>query len=115
MTDFFRLQSAALARSLAEMADGSLATRLRQEQAARIVSAARRLADLAAAGALRLPPIADPAVQAVTEIARHWDATAITALEYAETLPEAAIERLLRAAPAWAAAAQPGTPARLAA
>jgi hypothetical protein len=30
----------------------------------------------------------------------------VTALEYAETLPEAALDRLLRAAPAWAAAAR---------
>jgi hypothetical protein len=42
----------------------------------------------------------------VAEILRHWDCGAVTALEYAETLPEAALDRLLRAAPAWAAAAR---------
>lgn len=115
MTEDTRQQSAVLARSLAEMADGSLAARIRLEQAARVITAARRASILAATGALRLPSLADSAVQAVTEIARHWDSAAVTALEYAETLPEAALERLLRAAPAWAAAFQPGTPTRLAA
>ncbi|HWT09052.1 MAG TPA: hypothetical protein VN329_07795 [Roseomonas sp.] len=116
MTDSTRQQTAALSRSLAEMAEGGLAARIRLEQAARVVATARRAADLAAAGALRLPGTADPAVQAVTEIARHWDATAITAFEYVETLPEAVVERLLRAAPAWAAAFRPATaPDRLAA
>jgi hypothetical protein len=41
----------------------------------------------------------------VAEILRHWDPKAVTALEYAETLPDSALDRLLRAAPAWAAAA----------
>ncbi|MBR0652327.1 hypothetical protein GXW78_21905 [Roseomonas terrae] len=115
MIDSTRLQTARLARTLAEMADGGLAARLRLEQAARVVGAARRAADLAAVGALRLPGSGHPAVQAVTEIARHWDASAVTALEYAETLPEAALERLLRAAPAWAAAFSAATPFRRAA
>jgi len=104
MTMSTRMQTAALARALAEMAEGGLAARIRLEQAARVIVTARRAAELAAVGALRLPPVSDPSVQAVNEIARHWDATAVTALEYAETLPEAALERLLRAAPAWAAA-----------
>lgn len=111
-----RTQTAALARALAEMAEGGLAARIRLEQAARVIVTARRAAELAAAGELRLPSVSDPAVQAVTEIARHWDAGAVTAFEYAETLPEAALERLLRAAPAWAAAfAGPAAPERLAA
>ena len=98
------------------MAEGGLVARISLEQAARVVATARRAADLAAAGALRLPTTADAAVQAVTEIARHWDATAVTAFEYVETLPEAVVERLLRAAPAWAAAFRPATaPDRLAA
>ncbi len=114
MTNSTRLQSAALARSLAEMADG-LAGRIRLEQAARVITTARRAAQLEAAGALRLPEMADPAVNAVTEVARHWDASAVTAIEYAETLPEAVIERLLGAAPAWAAACRPDVTDRLAA
>jgi alkylation response protein AidB-like acyl-CoA dehydrogenase len=115
MNDSTRLQSAALARTLAEMADGSLAARIRLEQAARVIAAARRASDLAAAGALRLPNMTGAAVQAVTEIARHWDSDAVTALEYAETLPEAALERLLRAAPFWAATFGTVAPDRLAA
>jgi hypothetical protein len=113
MTDLDR-SAAALARSLADIADGALADRIRLEQAARIIVTARRAAGLAATGALALPSVADPAVKAVTEIARHWDADAVTALEYAETLPVAALERLLRAAPGWAAAFAAG-PDRLAA
>jgi hypothetical protein len=103
MTNSTRLQSVALSRSLAEMAEGGLATRIRLEQAARVIATARRASGLAAQGALRLPNLADPSVQAVNEIARHWDDAAVTAFEYAETLPEAVIERLLRAAPGWAA------------
>lgn len=114
MTDSSRTQTAILARTLAELAEGGLAERIRLEQAARVIVTARRAADLAAAGAIRLPSVADPAVQAVTEIARHWDAAAVTAFEYAETLPEAALDRLLRAAPAWAAAFS-SAPDRLAA
>lgn len=104
MTVSSRTQTAALARTLADLAGGELPERIRLEQAARVIVTARRAADLAAAGAIRLPPVTDPAVQAVTEIARHWDAAAVTAVEYAETLPEAALERLLCSAPAWAAA-----------
>jgi hypothetical protein len=115
MIESTRLQTAALARTLADMAEGDLMAHIRLEQAARVIAAARRATGLAAMGALRLPVTTDPAVQAVTEIARHWDATAVTALEYAETLPEAAIDRLLRAAPAWAAAFRATTPNRLAA
>ena len=116
MTMSNRTRTAALTRTLSDLADGSLNDRLRLEEAARIVVAARRAAALAAGGAIALPSAANPAVQAVTEIARHWDATAITAFEYVETLPEAVVERLLRAAPAWAAAFRPATaPDRLAA
>jgi hypothetical protein len=109
MNAITRIQTAALSRTLSDLADGSLADRIRLEHAARVIVAARRAAALAAAGAMTLPSLADPAVQAVTEIARHWDETAVTAFEYAEALPVAALERLLRAAPGWATAfaAQP--------
>jgi hypothetical protein len=106
MTDSSRA-AAALSRSLADMAEGSFADRIRLEQAARVVVAARRAARLAEQGAIVMPSVADPAVQAVTEIARHWDDRAVTALEYAESLPAAALDRLLRAAPGWAAAFRP--------
>jgi hypothetical protein len=102
MTDSYR--AAALGRSLAEIAEGGLSDRIRLEQAARVIVAARRAARLAQDGAIAMPSVADPAVQAVTEIARHWDDAAVTAVEYADSLPVAALERLLRAAPAWAAA-----------
>ena len=67
MTNSTRLQSAALSRSLAEMAEGGLASRIRLEQAARVVATARRAALLAGQGALFLPSLSDPSVQAVTE------------------------------------------------
>jgi hypothetical protein len=114
MTDSTQIRAAALSRVLAELAEGDLAARIRLEQAARVIVAARRATVLAAQGALRLPAGTDAAVQAVTEIARHWDDAAVTALEYADALPEAAIERLLRAAPGWAAAFS-AAPLRLAA
>ena len=59
MTDINRQRSTALSRCLAEIADGSLAARLRLEQAARVIATARRAADLAETGALRLPGGAD--------------------------------------------------------
>ncbi|WP_198378592.1 hypothetical protein [Neoroseomonas rubea] len=107
--------SNALARAIAELAEGCLDDRIRLEQAARVIVTARRAARLADAGAIALPSVTDPAVQAVTEIARHWDEAAVTALEYAEALPVAALERLLRAAPSWAAAFGPAVAPRLAA
>lgn len=103
MTVSARTQTAALARTLADLAEGSLAERIRLEQAARVIVAARRAAALVQAGALQAPPATDPSVQAVTEIARHWDEAAVTAAEYAEALPPSVLERLLRAAPRWAA------------
>jgi hypothetical protein len=83
---------------LAELADSCPLERARLEAAAHILTTARR------AAGLHLP--ASDATRAVAEILRHWDSEAVTALEYAETLPEAALDRLLRAAPAWAAAAR---------
>ena len=87
-----------LERILAELAVSCPVERARLEAAARILTAARRAAGL--------PLPSSDASRAVAEILRHWDAEAVTALEYAETLPEAALDRLLRAAPAWAAAAR---------
>lgn len=104
MTNPNRTETAALARILATLAEGDLHERMRLEQAARVIVAARRAARLGDAGAIVPPSASDSAVQAVTEIARHWDDTAVTAVEYAEGLPGVALDRLLRAAPAWAAA-----------
>lgn len=86
-----------LERMLSDLADSCPIERARLDAAARILTAARR------ASGLHLP--ASDATRAIAEILRHWDPEAVTALEYAETLPEAALDRLLRAAPAWAAAA----------
>ena len=107
MTDSNRA-AATLARSLFDIAGGNLADRMRLEQAARVIVAARRAAMLGSAGALALPATTDASVPAVTEIARHVADIAATSLEYAEPLPAAALERLLRAAPGWAAAFAPG-------
>jgi len=86
-----------LERIISELADSCPVERARLEAAARILTVARR------ADGLHLP--ASEATRAVAEILRHWEFGAVTALEYADTLPEAVLERLLRAAPAWAAAA----------
>lgn len=106
-------RTTSLKRSLAEIAEGGLPGRIRLEQAARIIVTARRIA--ASAGAGFPVPASSADARAVNEIARHWDATLLTAVEYAEGLPEAALDRLLRAAPGWAAAFQAATPHRLAA
>ncbi len=87
-----------LERILSELSDSCPVERARLEAAARVLTTARRAAGLHLA--------ASDATRAVAEILRHWDYEVVTALEYAETLPEAALDRLLRAAPAWAAAAR---------
>ena len=98
MTISYNATAQGLERILSELADSCPMERARLEAAARILTAARR------AGGLHLP--ASDATRAVAEILRHWDTEAVTAFEYAEALPEAALDRLLRAAPAWAAAAR---------
>lgn len=99
--DHARPESDRLYRELGEIAGGGRAEELRLALAGEIIALARRAAalDPGLAEAAR----SDPAGQAVREIARHWDPQATTALEYAETLPVAALDRLLRAAPGWAA------------
>jgi len=87
-----------LERILADLADSCPVERARLDAASRILTAAHRAADL------HLP--SSEATRAVAEILRHWDTEALTALEYAESLPVAVLDRLLRAAPAWAAAAR---------
>jgi hypothetical protein len=98
MTISYNATAQGLERILSELADSCPMERARLEAAAHILTTARR------AAGLHLP--ASDATRAVAEILRHWDSEAVTALEYAETLPEAALDRLLRAAPAWAAAAR---------
>ena len=98
MTISYNAAAQGLERILSELADSCPMERARLEAAAHILTTARR------AAGLHLP--ASDATRAVAEILRHWDFEVVTALEYAETLPEAALDRLLRAAPAWAAAAR---------
>jgi hypothetical protein len=98
MTISYNATAHGLERILSELADSCPLERARLEAAAHILTAARR------AAGLHLP--ASDATRAVAEILRHWDSEVVTALEYAETLPEAALDRFLRAAPAWAAAAR---------
>ena len=97
MTISYNAAAQGLEPILSELADTCPVERARLEAAARVLTAARRAAGV--------PLQSSDATRAVAEILRHWDAEAVTALEYAETLPEAALDRLLRAAPAWAAAA----------
>jgi hypothetical protein len=98
MTISYNATAHGLERILSELADYCPLERARLEAAAHILTTARRAAGLHLA--------ASDATRAVAEILRHWDSEVVTALEYAETLPEAALDRLLRAAPAWAAAAR---------
>jgi len=97
MSNFNNGAAQELERIIAELTDLCPVEHARLEAAARTLTAAR------CAAGLHLP--SSDASRAVAEIVRHWDSGAVTALEYAETLPEAALDRLLRAAPAWAAAA----------
>jgi len=92
------LQTIRTLAALAELATDVAGERMRREEAARVLVLARRIAGTAPAEAT------DPASRAVAEIARHWDPSVMTALEYAEMLPPVVVDRLLRAAPGWAAA-----------
>ncbi|MCR0984712.1 hypothetical protein [Roseomonas populi] len=81
--------------TLAEIANDNLADRMRHEAAARILVAARRVhALLDRRGGEHL----------VDHLATGWDPRAVTALEYAETLPVRVLDGLLGAAPRWAQA-----------
>lgn len=85
-------------RALAELADGTFEERLRQEAAARIIVTLRRVALLRAAGEQELP-VPPPGLAA---IAARWDAAAMTAAEFAETLGAAELSALVERAPGWA-------------
>ncbi len=87
-------------KALEELADGSFGIRMRHEAAARILVTLRRVALLAAGG--EIPEVAAPC--ALAAIAGRWDASAMTAREYAEGLPADELALLLAEAPAWAEA-----------
>ena len=86
--------------ALAEIANDNLAERLRQEAAAQILVAARRVRVLVA----DLAPRGRAGSHLVDALAAGWDPRAVTALEYAEGLPVRVLDGLLGAAPRWARA-----------
>lgn len=86
--------------TLASLVGGTFWEKMRIEAAARIIVTARRVALLAGAGALD-----GPAPQgAIHGLAARWDAGAMTAHEFAETLETAEIVAILAEAPGWAEA-----------
>ncbi|TPG48162.1 hypothetical protein EAH89_22960 [Roseomonas nepalensis] len=104
------LESRTLA-SLAEIANDNLAEPRRHEAAARVLNAAREVRGLVGEAARE-------AGQPVEAIAAGWDPRAVTALEFAETLPVPTLDGLLGDAPGWAramraliAAQEPGSAA----
>lgn len=86
--------------TLASLVGGTFWEKMRIEAAARILVTARRVALLAESGALEGPPPAG----VILPIAARWDAVAMTANEYAETLETAEVVAILEEAPAWSEA-----------
>lgn len=87
--------------ALQEMAAGGLAERVRIESVARILVLARRAAELSARGMLSRGD------SLVDRTAARWEPSAMTAAEFAELLTPAERDRLIAAAPGWAAAQVP--------
>ena len=86
--------------TLASLVGGTFWEKMRIEAAARIIVTARRVALLAESGALEGPPPSGVILPA----AARWDAVAMTANEYAETLETAEIVAILAEAPGWSEA-----------
>lgn len=86
--------------TLAALVGGTFWEKMRIEAASRIIVTARRVALLAETELLAGPPPSG----AVIVIAARWDAAAMTAHEFAETLETAEIIALLEEAPGWAEA-----------
>lgn len=87
--------------TLASLVGGTFWEKMRIEAAARILVTARRVALLAEADQLEGPPPDG----AILPIAARWDAAAMTANEFTETLETAEIIAILEEAPGWAEAA----------
>lgn len=109
-TEMRARESQALA-SLAEIANDNLAEPRRHEAAARVLHAAREVRSLVGEAARE-------AGNPIEAIAAAWDPRAVTALEFAETMPVRALDGLLGQAPRWAramraliAAQEPGSAA----
>lgn len=86
--------------TLASLVGGTFWEKMRIEAAARILGTARRVALLAEAQLLDGPTPQGT----ILAIAQRWDAGAMTANEYAETLETPEIVAVLEEAPAWAEA-----------
>lgn len=86
--------------TLASLVGGTFWEKMRIEAAARIIVTARRVALLAEGAALAGPPLAG----VILPIAARWDAAAMTAHEFAETLETAEVVAILEEAPGWAEA-----------
>jgi len=86
--------------TLASLVGGTFWEKMRIEAAARILVTARRVALLAEAELLDSPAPEGT----ILAIAPRWDASAMTANEFAETLETAEIVAVLAEAPTWAEA-----------
>lgn len=86
--------------TLASLVGGTFWEKMRIEAAARILVTARRAAVLAEGGLLD-GPIPEGAI---LREAMRWDAAAMTANEFAETLETADVVAILAEAPGWAEA-----------
>lgn len=84
--------------TVAELADGGLAERMRIDAGVRLLVSARRLS-----AALPRPSMPSAAEATVTRVARGWDPAVMTAAEYVETLPIAELDAFIAAGPVWAA------------
>lgn len=93
--------------ALEEMAAGGLAERARIESVARILVLARRAAEMSGRALARGESFVD-------RMAARWEPSAMTAAEFAELLTPAERDRLIAAAPAWAASQLPGETRRAA-
>ncbi|WP_141563176.1 hypothetical protein [Teichococcus rhizosphaerae] len=78
--------------TLAELAEGTLAERMRLEAAARVLRTARRAMDVTGR-AMALPPAL-----------RNWNPLLVTAREHVETLTPREVDALLAEGARWAAA-----------
>ena len=87
--------------ALEDMAAGGLAERARIESVAHILVLARRAAALSPRG------LSARGDSLVDRTAARWEPSAMTAIEFAELLTPAERDRLIAAAPAWAASHLP--------
>ncbi|WP_426958754.1 hypothetical protein [Muricoccus radiodurans] len=86
---------------LAEIANDNIGERLRDEAAARILTAAWRVRAMVPP-AFVVPSRGGEGL--VDSVAAGWDPDAVTALEYVEVLPPRVVDGLIGAAPRWARA-----------